>query len=186
MSVEKLDKDVYVLDIVAKVFAEQWIFMVVAVLGVALTFVVKKIIPKFYREFLKGELIIFSVVLILLAFRGYPDLFLLVPIIIICCELFGYDVTGKIVSVLFIDFLLIQLDFRVISQVNETLMNVIFFLLQVAVAVCIGMIMDRHLKNKANTDGETEKDSEISSDEEEKKKISLDKKDSSDSEGETE
>ncbi len=142
------------ISVISKIFAEQWVFMVIAALGVALTFAMKKFIPNFYRTFLRGELIIFSVVLILLAFRGYPDLFLLVPIIIICCELFGYDVTGKIVGVLFIDFLLIQIDFRLISKVNETLMNIVFFVLQIAVAVCIGMIMDNHLKNKAKNDNE--------------------------------
>ncbi len=140
--------------IISKIFTEQWVFMVIAALGVALTFAMKKIVPNFYRTFLRGELIILSVVLILLAFRGYPDLFLLVPIIIICCELFGYDVTGKIVGVLFIDFLLIQVDFRLISKVNETLMNIVFFALQIGVAVCIGMIMDNHLKNKAKNDDE--------------------------------
>ena len=136
------------MDIIKTVFAEQWVFMVIAVLGVALTFAMKHVIPKSYQTFLKGELVLFSVALILLAFLKKQDLFLLVPIIIICCELFGYDVTGKIVGVLFIDFLLIQLDFRVISQANETLMNIIFFLLQIVVAVCIGIIMDGYLKSK--------------------------------------
>ena len=137
------------MNILSKIIAEQWVFMVIAVIGVTLTFLMKKIIPKSYTVFLKGALIVFSVALLLLAFRGYPDLFLLVPIIIICCELFGYDVTGKIVGILFVDFLLIQLDFKLISQVNETLMNVIFFLLQILVAVCIGMVMDKYLKENA-------------------------------------
>ena len=162
--------------IISKIFAEQWVFMVIAALGVALTFAMKRFIPNFYRKFLQGELIIFSVVLILLAFRGYADLFLLVPIIIICCELFGYDVTGKIVGVLFIDFLLIQVDFRMISKVNETLMNIVFFVLQIGVAVCIGMIMDNHLKNKAK--GNTELQQSANTEKKKKnpvERVSLDK-----------
>ena len=171
---EKSSKDVYILAIISKIFTEQWVFMVIAALGVALTFAMKKIVPNFYRTFLRGELIIFSVVLILLAFRGSPDLFLLVPIIIICCELFGYDVTGKIVGVLFIDFLLIQLDFRLISKVNETLMNIVFFVLQIAVAVCIGMIMDNHLKNKSKNHEELKQLEEI----EDKEALSTEKTES--------
>ena len=137
------------MNILSKIITEQWVFMVIAVVGVTLTFLMKKIVPKSYTVFLKGALIVFSAALLLLAFRGYPDLFLLVPIIIICCELFGYDVTGKIVGILFVDFLLIQVDFKLISQVNETLMNVIFFLLQILVAVCIGIVMDKYLKENA-------------------------------------
>lgn len=146
------------MDIIAKVFAEQWIFMLIAVVAVAVTFLVKKFVPNFYETFLKGSLVILSVLLIILAllFQA-PDLFLLIPIIVICCELFGYGVTSKIVSVLFVDFLLIQLDFRLIAGINEAVMNVIFFVLQIIAAIIIGFIMDGYLKEKkANESKESE------------------------------
>ena len=145
------------LDIIARVFAEQWVFMLIAVVAVVLTFLVKKLAPDFYETFLKGALIILSVMLIILAliFKA-QDLFLLIPIIVICCEMFGYTVTGRIVGVLFVDFILIQLDFRIIAGINETLMNVIFFVLQVAAAVCIGLIMDRYIREKNEQHGEKE------------------------------
>lgn len=151
-----------VVDIIAKVFAEQWIFMLIAVVAVAATFLVKKLVPDLYETFLKGSLVILSVSLIVLAllFQA-PDLFLLIPIIVICCELFGYDVTGKIVGVLFVDFLLIQVDFRIIAGINETVMNVIFFVLQIVAAVVIGLIMDKYLRDKKASEAkelETETD----------------------------
>lgn len=150
------------MDIIAKVFAEQWIFMLIAVVAVAVTFLVKKFVPNLYETFLKGSLVILSVLLIILAllFQA-PDLFLLIPIIVICCELFGYGVTSKIVGVLFVDFLLIQLDFRLIAGINEAVMNVIFFVLQIIAAVIIGFIMDRYLREKkANETKELETDNE--------------------------
>lgn len=150
------------MDIIAKVFAEQWIFMLIAVVAVAVTFLVKKFVPNLYETFLKGSLVILSVLLIILAllFQA-PDLFLLIPIIVICCELFGYGVTSKIVGVLFVDFLLIQLDFRLIAGINEAVMNVIFFVLQIIAAVIIGFIMDRCLREKkANETKELETDNE--------------------------
>lgn len=145
------------MDIIAKVFAEQWVFMLIAVAAVALTFLVKKFASDFYETFLKGALIILSVMLIVLAliFKA-QDLFLLIPIIVICCEMFGYTVTGRIVGVLFVDFILIQLDFRIIAGINETLMNVIFFALQVAAAVCIGLIMDKYIREKNEQQGNEE------------------------------
>ena len=150
------------MDIIAKVFAEQWIFMLIAVVAVAVTFLVKKFVPNLYETFLKGSLVILSVLLIILAllFQA-PDLFLLIPIIVICCELFGYGVTSKIVGVLFVDFLLIQLDFRLIAGINEAVMNVIFFVLQIIAAVIIGFILDRYLREKkANETKELETDNE--------------------------
>ncbi|MEE1057173.1 MAG: hypothetical protein UH239_08000 [Acutalibacteraceae bacterium] len=143
------------MDIIAKVFAEQWIFMLIAVVAVAVTFLVKKFVPNLYETFLKGSLVILSVLLIILAllFQA-PDLFLLIPIIVICCELFGYGVTSKIVSVLFVDFLLIQLDFRLIAGINEAVMNVIFFVLQIIAAIIIGFIMDGYLREKKANESE--------------------------------
>jgi len=158
---------VEILDIIAKVFAEQWVFMLIAVVAVAITFIVKRLASDFYETFLKGALILLSVMLIVLAliFKA-QDLFLLIPIIVVCCEMFGYTVTGRIVGVLFVDFLLIQLDFRVIAGINETLMNVIFFVLQVAAAICIGLIMDRYIREVGSQNAEEEADSEEENSEE--------------------
>lgn len=134
---------------IATIFANQWIFMLIAVISVVITFVVKKFAPDFFQTFLKAGLVILAVALIILALlMNAQDLFLLIPIIIICCELFGYGVTGKIVGVLFVDFLLIQVDFRLVGSANETVMNVIFFVLQVISAFAIGLIMDGYLKEK--------------------------------------
>lgn len=150
------------MDIIAKVFAEQWIFMLIAVVAVAVTFLVKKFVPDFYKTFLKGSLVILSVLLIILAllFQA-PDLFLLIPIIIICYELFGYGVTSKVVGVLFVDFILIQLDFRLVSGINEAVMNVIFFVLQIVAAIIIGFIMDGYLREKKVSEPE---ESEVEAD----------------------
>ena len=136
------------MDIIAKVFAAQWTFMLIAVVAVAVTFLIKKFASSFYETFLKGGLVILVVALVILALLfGAQDLFLLIPIIVMCCELFGYGVTGKIVGVLFVDFLLIQLDFRLVAGVNENVMNIIFIVLQIIAAICIGFIMDRYLRD---------------------------------------
>lgn len=138
------------MSVIANVFAEQWVFMLIAVVAVVATFLVKKFIPDYYNSFLKCGLALLVVLLIVLAMLfKLPDLFLLIPIIIICCELFGYGVTGKVVAVLFVDFLLIQLDYNVIANLtNGTVMTIIFYALQVVAAICIGIIMDRYVREK--------------------------------------
>lgn len=139
-----------ILNIIANIFAEQWVFMLIALVAVIAVFVVKKYLSDFYETFLKGGLTILSVMLIVLALLfNMHDLFLLVPIIVICCELFGYGVTGKIVTVLFVDFLLIQLDYRVIANAtNPTVMTIVFYALQIVAAICIGIIMDQYIRQK--------------------------------------
>lgn len=131
--------------VIAKVFAEQWMYMLLAAVAVAATFLIKKFFSDFYRSFLKGGLVVLVLLLIVLALLVHaPDLFLLIPIIIICCELFGYGVTGKVVGVLFVDFLLIQVDYNFIP--NKTAMTVIFYILQILAAICIGIIMDKYVR----------------------------------------
>ena len=138
------------MSVIANVFAEQWIFMLIAIVTVGITFVVKKFVPDYYNSFLKCGLTLLVVLLIVLAMLfKLPDLFLLIPIIIMCCEMFGYGVTGKIVTVLFVDFLLIQHDYNVIAKVtNGTVMTIVFYALQVFAAICIGIIMDKYLREK--------------------------------------
>ena len=131
--------------VIANVFAEQWMYMLLAAVAVAATFLIKKFLPDFYRSFLKGGLVVLVLLLIVLALLVHaPDLFLLIPIIIICCELFGYGVTGKVVAVLFVDFLLIQVYYNFIP--NKTAMTVIFYVLQILAAICIGIIMDKYVR----------------------------------------
>ncbi len=156
------------MSVIANIFAEQWVFMLIAVIAVGITFAVKKFAPDFYNSFLKCGLALLVVLLIVLALLfKLPDLFLLIPIIIMCCELFGYGVTGKIVAVLFVDFLLIQLDYNVIARVtNGTVMTIVFYALQILAAICIGIIMDQYVrerqaKNKELTESEL---SELSDD----------------------
>lgn len=149
------------MSVIANVFAEQWVFMLIAVIAVGITFAFKKLVPDYYNSFLKCGLTLLVVLLIVLALLfKLPDLFLLIPIIIMCCELFGYGVTGKIVAVLFVDFLLIQLDYNVIAKVtNSTVMTIVFYALQILAAICIGIIMDQYVRevqanNKELTEGE--------------------------------
>lgn len=138
------------MSVIANVFAEQWVFMLIAIVTVIITFLVKKFVPDYYNSFLKCGLALLVVLLIVLAMLfKLPDLFLLIPIIIMCCELFGYGVTGKVVAVLFVDFLLIQLDYNVIAKVtNGTVMTIVFYALQFVAAICIGIIMDKYLREK--------------------------------------
>lgn len=153
------------MSVIANVFAEQWVFMLLAIVAVVITFVVKKFVPDYYNGFLKCGLALLVVLLIVLALLfKLPDLFLLIPIIIMCCELFGYGVTGKIVAVLFVDFLLIQLDYNVIVNItNNTVMTIIFYALQVVAAICIGIIMDKYIreKNTESKEGKELTESEI-------------------------
>lgn len=158
------------MEVIAKVFAEQWIFMLLAVAVVALTFFVKKKAADYYQTYLRGGLVLMVVAMVIMALLFHlPDLFLLIPIIIICCELFGYNVTGKIVGVLFVDFILIQFDYRLVT--NETAMTVIFYALQIASAICIGIIMDKYMRevSASNKNGK-----EISNNDEEKSHTSDD------------
>lgn len=147
------------MSVIADVFKDQWVFMLIAVVSVIAVFVVKKYLSDFYQTFLKGGLTLLVVLLIVLALLfNMHDLFLLVPIIVICCELFGYGVTGKIVTVLFVDFLLIQLDYRVIANVtNPTVMTIVFYALQIVAAICIGIIMDQYLREKQADSKDKEK-----------------------------
>ncbi len=131
--------------VIAEVFATQWVFMLIAAVAVAATFLVKKFTPDFYQNFLKGGLVVLVLLLVVLALLVHaPDLFLLIPIIIMCCELFGYGVTGKVVGVLFVDFILIQIDYKFIT--NITVNTIIFYILQIAAAICIGIIMDKYVR----------------------------------------
>ncbi|HHZ05768.1 MAG TPA: hypothetical protein GX401_03100 [Clostridiales bacterium] len=151
--------------IIGKVFAEQWIFMVISAVIIVLLFVVKKKAPDFYLTFCKASAVITTVLLIVLAVLfKLPDLFLLVPIIFICCEIFGYNITGKIVAMIFVDFMLIQLIYLLANNnvLSETLMNILFIILQVITAVALGFVMDKHIRKiQADKKASFEKKSQI-------------------------
>lgn len=137
------------MDVIIKVLSEQWIFIVLSLVILGVTFLVKKIKPEVYTTYCKAALIITTALLIVLAVLfSLPDLFLLIPIIIICCELFGYTITGKVVAVLFVDFMLIQLIYflRNNNSINDMAMNIIFVILQVITAVVVGFIMDKYIR----------------------------------------
>lgn len=138
------------MDVVIKLFQTQWMFIVAAVVIVAAMFVIKKFIPQIYKTFCIVALAVTVIALVLLAVAfKLPDLFLLIPIFMLCCELFGYEITGKIVAVFLADYILICiLNFAVVSGwINDVINTIIFFGLQVVTAVGAGLVLDRHLTN---------------------------------------
>lgn len=137
------------MDVILKVLSEQWIFILLAALIVGATFIIKKQKPDIYHTYCKCALIATTVLLAVLAlFFHLPDLFLLIPIVVLCCEMFGYDITGKIVAVLFADFLVIMLINLLYNNrvINEVVDNILFFVLQIIVAISIGFLLDKHIR----------------------------------------
>lgn len=137
------------MDVILKVLSEQWIFIILAALIVGATFVIKKQKTDIYPTYCKCALIATTVLLVVLAlFFHLQDLFLLIPIVVLCCEMFGYEITGKIVAVLFVDFIVIILVNLLYDNgvINEVVDNILFFVLQAIVAVGIGFILDKHIR----------------------------------------
>lgn len=160
------------MDVIIKLFQTQWMFMVMAAVIIAAMFLVKKFAPQIYKKFCIIALAVTVIALILLALVfKLPDLFLLIPIFMLCCELFGYDITGKIVIVFLADYILIcLLNFAVVSGwVNDVINTIIFFALQIATAVGAGLVLDRHLtilKKKKQAAIEAKKQEELAQNEE--------------------
>lgn len=145
--------------------------MAAAVIIVAAIFAIKKFMPQVYKKFCVVALAVTAIALVLLAvvFK-LPDLFLLIPIFMLCCELFGYEITGKIVAVFLVDYILICiLNFAVVSGwVNDVINTIIFFGLQVVTAIGAGLVLDRHLtslKKKKQQEIEENKKAELSENE---------------------
>lgn len=137
------------MDVILKILSEQWIYMLLAAFIVGGTFVIKKFKPDIYTTYCKCALIATSVVLVILAiFFHQQDLFLLVPVVVLCCEMFGYDITGKIVAVLFADFIVIMLINLMSTNglINEVIDNILFYVLQIIVAIGIGFLLDKHIR----------------------------------------
>ncbi len=160
------------MDVIIKLFQTQWMFLAAAVVIIAAMFLVKKFAPQIYKKFCMIALAVTVVALILFALIfKLPDLFLLIPIFILCCELFGYDITGKIVIVFLVDYILIcLLNFAFVSGwINNVIDTIIFFALQVATAICAGLVLDRHLtilKMKKKAALEAKKQEELAQNEE--------------------
>ena len=160
------------MDVIIKLFQTQWMFLAAAVVIIAAMFLVKKFAPQIYKKFCMIALAVTVVALILFALIfKLPDLFLLIPIFILCCELFGYDITGKIVIVFLVDYILIcLLNFAFVSGwINNVIDTIIFFALQVATAICAGLVLDRHLtilKMKKKAALEANKQEELAQNEE--------------------
>ena len=158
--------------VIIKLFQPQWMFLAAAVVIIAAMFLVKKFAPQIYKKFCMIALAVTVVALILFALIfKLPDLFLLIPIFILCCELFGYDITGKIVIVFLVDYILIcLLNFAFVSGwINNVIDTIIFFALQVATAICAGLVLDRHLtilKMKKKAALEAKKQEELAQNEE--------------------
>ncbi|MCQ4022278.1 MULTISPECIES: hypothetical protein [unclassified Ruminococcus] len=136
------------MDVLLKVISQQWIFILLAGLLIGFLYLVKAKRPKDFQKIALIELVVSIAALVLFALFGFPDLFLLAPIIIICCELFGYIITGKCVGVLLIDFLLIQFLWFLETKtiINSSFSQIIFYVLQLVAAVAIGILIDNHIR----------------------------------------
>ena len=136
------------MDVLLKVISQQWIFIVLAGLLIALLYFVKSKRPADFRKIALIELVATIAALVLFALFGFQDLFLLAPVILICCELFGFIISGKVVAVLLIDFLLIQLLYFLESKavISTTFSQIFFYVLQVAAAIAVGLLIDNYIR----------------------------------------
>lgn len=133
------------MDVIIKVLQGQWMYLVLAAIILGITFIVKKKIPQKYNDYCKSALVLTAVAYAVLAILfKQQDHFLLIPIIILCCELFGYTITGKVVAVLFADYLVILILNA--SPIDLTVYYIIFIILQIIIAVVLGILMDKHIR----------------------------------------
>ena len=156
----------------------QWPFILIAALIIAAVFSIKKLKPEFSKTFNTAALVGTLVLLIIFAvvFKQ-PDLFLLLPVAIICCELFGYIITGKIIAVLLVDYLLILLLNYLLTygKISELINSILFIAAQLATAIVAGIIMDKHLKKlQAQRNKKAEKDRQKAAEESEKSRQKID------------
>lgn len=131
------------------VLSAQWPFMLLAVVLIGLLYFLKaKRKPAEFKKIAFIELVATVVVLIIFALFGFQDLFLLAPIFLIGCELFGYVIIGKLVGVLLVDFILVQGIYMLLVNglVNDFFNNILFYGLQLATAIALGIIIDNHIR----------------------------------------
>lgn len=136
------------MDIFIQVIQNQWVFILLAVALVVLMYVIKAKKPENFKRFAMIELVATVAALVIFALFGFQDLFLLAPVILISCELFGYTITGKIVGVLLVDYLLI-IGIDVLYKngaINDLFDTILFYGLQIIAAVAIGIMLDNHIK----------------------------------------
>lgn len=136
------------MDVFIQMLQSQWVFILLAVALVVLMYVVKAKKPNEFKRFAMLELVATVAALVIFALFGFQDLFLLAPIILISCELFGYGITGRVVGVLLVDYLLI-LGIDALNRsgaINDLFDNILFYGLQIIVAVAIGFLLDNHIR----------------------------------------
>lgn len=137
------------MDAILTMLQTQWVFILISLIIIGGVFAVKKIKPNIFKNFCIGALVGTIVLLIVCSvIFKLPDLFLLLPVAIICCELFGYGVTGKVLGVLLVDYLfIIFLNNLYQNNVISDLVNSILFIVsQFATAIVAGLFMDKHLR----------------------------------------
>lgn len=136
------------MDVLINVIAEQWVFILLAAVLIGLLYFVKAKRPDDFQKIAFIELVATVVVLVVFALFGFQDLFLLAPIILICCELFGYTISGKVVGILLVDFILIQLLYLLENKgvISNGFSQVAFYVLQIAAAVVVGLTLDNHIR----------------------------------------
>lgn len=136
------------MDVLFRVISEQWVFILLAAALIGLLYFVKAKRPKDFQKIAFIELIATVVALVVFAIIGFQDLFLLAPVILICCELFGYVITGKVVGVLLVDFILIQLLNLLMTKgvITGTFSDILFYALQFAAAIVVGITLDNHIR----------------------------------------
>ena len=137
------------MNVLLQVIQNQWIFILLAALLIGAFYFVKAKKPEIFKKFAAIELIATIAALVIFALFKFQDLFLLAPIILISCELFGYFITGKVVGVLLVDYLLIiGIDtLHKNGAINDLFDTVLFYALQIATAVVVGILIDNHLKS---------------------------------------
>ena len=153
------------MDIIIKVIQTQWIYIVLSILIIGAVFYIKKEKPDIYKKFCVLTLAVTSIVTVVLAlFFHQPDLFLLIPIFIICCEVFNYELCCKLACLFAIDYIgicLINFGFQK-QTINLFFNNVLFYALQIIIVFGLVYIIDNYLKKlkKAKDDYIEEKKNE--------------------------
>lgn len=130
------------------VISEQWIFILMSVVLIAALYIVKSKKPQEFKRFAYIELVATAAALVVFALFHFSDLFLLAPIILICFELFGYVITGRVVGVILVDYLLIR-GIYALSQngiINSLFETILFYALQIAAAIAIGVLIDNFIR----------------------------------------
>ena len=137
------------MNIFLEVLKTQWVYILLSVILVCSIFIVKAKFPHIYKTYSKVTLAITSILIVVLAiFFHEQDLFLLIPIFILCCELYDYMLCCKIASVLAGDYILIALINIMYEKnvINFVFNNIFFYALQVVTVIGIIFVVDKYMK----------------------------------------